>query len=119
MSSNNPNVIFPNYKESSLNASNPRLEWCNNHDGTYRPKNGRGESKPIPEHPRLREMYNFVFTTARDEYMSTKGNFPDIMQAVTEKFGEVDDAITDYLFSCPYDAGSRAGLLIEEPDHYL
>lgn len=109
------------YTHSSFANTNPLIEWNNNKDGTYRywSRDTGMETRPIPNHEKIGEIYNTVFTFARDEYLEVGCTFENCMKMVTEKFGEMGQGMIDYLRACPWDAGSRAGLLIEEPDHYI
>lgn len=112
-------VISNLYSNSSFNNVNPRLEWRNNMDGTYRFWTLKGglENRPIPQHEKIREIYDFVFYYAMDEYMNG-ATFEKCLALVEEKYGKMNQEMIDYLKTCPYDAGNRAGLLIEEPNHY-
>lgn len=106
------NVSYP--------SSSPMYEWNNNRDGTYRTydKSYCPISKPIPQHAHLNEIYNYVFNYACDGYTWANRTYEKCMEEVREKFGEISDELEEYLFRCPWDAGNRCGLLIEEPDHY-
>lgn len=108
-----------NYDHSSFDEPNHRLEWRNNGDGTYRYWTlSKGlENRPIPHHDNIRAIYNFVFDYAMDEYMNG-ATFEKCLALVEEKYGKMNQEMIDYLKTCPYDAGNRAGLLIEEPYHY-
>lgn len=108
-----------NYDHSSFNEVNHRLEWNNNGNGTYRywiPFKGV-EERPIPCHADMEEIYRFVFDYAMNEYMNG-ATFEKCLTLVEEKYGKMSQEMVDYLKACPYDAGDRAGLLIEEPNHY-
>ena len=114
-----PYIAAAYYSNSSFDNVNRGLEWNNNMDGTYRywiPGKGN-EYRPIPQHENIRAIYSFVFDYAMDEYMHG-GTFEKCLALVEEKYGKMSQEMIDYLKACPYDAGSRAGLLREEPDHY-
>lgn len=96
-------------------------EWNGNNDGTYRTYDKVNRcycNKPIPERPNFAEIYWEVYNYACDGYMIVGTSFEKCMEIVEKKFGPIDEDYRDYLRQCPYDAGRRAGLLIEEPDHY-
>lgn len=114
-----PYIAAVYYSNSSFDNVNRGLEWNNNMDGTYRywiPGKGN-EYRQIPHHDHIREIYDFVFHYAMDEYMNS-GTFEKCLALVEEKYGKMSQEMIDYLKACPYDAGDRAGLLREEPDHY-
>lgn len=105
---------------STLKRINHRYDWNSNGDGTYtfHQRKGGFEERPIPEHPQLDEIYSFAFNFARDNYCTTYGSFSNCMKEIEEKFGKVSDEVRDYIENCPFDAGDRAGMLIEDPHHY-
>lgn len=107
---------------SSYDNPNLKMEWRNNGDNTYWVKkriiDGSPEQRPIPWHPKIREMYDFVYTTAFECYCSSEGGWDNIKVKLVEKYGEISEEIMTYLYSCPYDCGSRCGLLKEDPHFY-
>lgn len=107
------------YSNSSFDNVNSGLEWNNNMDGTYRHSvPGMGsEYRAIPKHDKIKEIYDFVFQYAMQGY-GYGATFNECLKLVTEKFGEMSVEMIDYLKSCPYDAGDRAGMLRDDPSHY-
>lgn len=92
-------------------------DWnINPEEGTYR--TGGGRVRPIPQHPALKDMYWFVFNLTRERYGYKDAFWQYIEKEVVKRFGKLDDEVMDFLMNCPHDAGYRAGMLIEEPDHY-
>lgn len=105
---------------SDSNISHSQHEWNNNGDGTYWSHNKEAGMirKKIPSHPRMREIYDFAYHFACDNYCTAWGTFEKCFEKVEEKFGKMSEEMRDYILRGPWDAGDRAGLLIEEPDHY-
>lgn len=99
---------------------NPRYDWNATGFGTYwyHKLQGGFEERPIPKHPQLREIYNLAFDFACENYCKAKGTLSNCIALVEEQFGPMSQEMRDYITYGPYDAGDRAGMLREEPDHY-
>lgn len=96
-----------------------KMDWNRNYNNTYcfhKPKGGF-EDRPIPSHPCLGEIYTFAFEYAYEHYCKT-GGFEECLKQIEERFGPIDLAVKNYIINCPYDAGDRAGMLREDPNHY-
>lgn len=109
------------YTASSFAKSNWRVEWNNNGDGTYRrPNVGKlgVTNVPIPEHENIAQIYSMAFDYARDNYMTTGATYEKCLDLIKAKYGELTTEMTDYIYHCPWNAGQRAGLLIEDPHFY-
>lgn len=98
---------------------NPRFDWNNTGEGSYwfhKPQGGF-EERPIPNHPKLREIYELAFDYALDNSWNG-GTIAECCSKIEEKFGQIDQAMRDYIAYGPYDAGDRAAMLREDPNHY-
>ena len=95
-------------------------DWHTNCDGTYCSwsKEQGYHNRVIPAHPEMNKIYKVVFNYALEGYTRSDCIFEKCIEQVEEKFGKLSEDVKDYLEHCPYDAGLRAGMLIEEPDHY-
>ena len=105
-----------------------RTDWNNNFDGTYFcrydkdlnrvPLCEQGEiDSKIPDFPKLQEIYYHVYNWAFDNYFNGSSAKKAIADA-EKHFGELPENVKRYLASCAFEAGDRAALLVEEPDHY-